>query len=66
MHDTDSLDEFYESIWKLYSIKKGKGSVSEIQKKKLQKIDFEELERCVERFVDDMQMEKREKRKYVF
>ena len=54
MHDTDSLEDFFETIWKLYPIKKGKGAVSKAKKKALQKIGLEELQRCIERFKDDM------------
>lgn len=54
MHDTDSLEDFFETIWKLYPIKKGKGQVSESKKKTLQRIGLEELQRCIERFEDDM------------
>lgn len=54
MHDTDSLEDFFEKVWKLYPIKKGKGQVSESKKKTLQRIGLEELKRCIERFEDDM------------
>lgn len=54
MHDTDSLEDFFETIWKLYPIKKGKGQVSKAKKKALQNIGLEELQRCIERFKDDM------------
>lgn len=41
---------FFESIWKLYPKKKGKGQVSETQKKKLYKIGIEEMTRAIERY----------------
>ena len=53
--NTDSLKDFYESIWKLYPIKKGKGQVSIAKKKALQKIGYEHIARCIDRFVNDMQ-----------
>lgn len=62
-HDTEQLDEFFNSIWKLYPIKKGKGQVSKTKKKVLQRIGFDELKRCVERFIRDMESENRD-RKY--
>lgn len=49
----DALEEFFEKIWKLYPIKKGKGSVSTAKKKVLQRIGYEEIERCVNRFMED-------------
>lgn len=54
MHETDSLEDFFETIWKLYPIKKGKGQVSKAKKKALQNIGLEEIQKCIERFKDDM------------
>jgi hypothetical protein len=54
MHDACLLEDFFESIWKLYPVKKGKGQVSKTKKKVLQKIGLEELKRCIERYKDDM------------
>ena len=54
MHDTDSLEDFFEKVWKLYPIKKGKGQVSKAKKKALQNIGMEEIQRCIERFKDEM------------
>ena len=60
--DADSLEEFFESIWKLYPIKKGKGQVSKTKKQKLQRIGYDQIKRCVERFVKDMESEHRDKK----
>lgn len=54
LYDEQSLDDFFESIWKLYPIKKGKGQVSKTKKKVLQRIGYEQISRCVERFSKDM------------
>ena len=54
MHDTDSLEDFFDKVWNLYPIKKGRGKVSKTKKQVLQKIGLEELQRCIERFMDDM------------
>ena len=62
LHDSEPLDDFFESIWKLYPIKKGKGSVSKTKKKVLQRIGYDEIKRCVERFVKDMKSEERDKK----
>ena len=50
MHDTDSLEDFFDEVWNLYPIKKGRGKVSKTKKQVLQKIGLEELQRCIERF----------------
>ena len=42
--------ECFESIWKLYPKKEGKGQVSETKKKELYKLGFEQIERCIERY----------------
>ncbi len=57
------LEDFYESIWELYPVKKGKGQVSKAKKKALQKIGYPHIRRCVERFVADMKSSGRD-RKY--
>ena len=54
--ETESLDEFFNRIWKLYPLKKGKGQVSKTKKKVLQKIGYEHLTRCVERYVEDVKL----------
>lgn len=62
MHDGQKLDEFFESIWKLYPIKKGKGQVSKTKKQVLYRIGFDQIKRCVERFIADMESEHRDKK----
>ena len=54
MHEPDSLEEFFEKVWNLYPIKKGKGKVSKTKKQALQRIGLEELQRCIERFKNEM------------
>jgi len=44
------LCEFFESVWKLYPNKKGKGQVSDTTKEKLFNIGFEEISKCIERY----------------
>lgn len=46
---TNEYEEFFESLWKLYPKKKGKGQVSATQQKKLYKIGIEEMARTIER-----------------
>lgn len=62
LHDTELIDAFFESIWKLYPIKKGKGQISNTKKKVLQRIGYKQISRCVERFVSDMESSGRDKK----
>ena len=41
----------FEELWKLYPVKKGKGSVSDTQKKKLLKVGPDEMKRAIERYI---------------
>ena len=43
-------NDFFETIWKLYPNKKGKGQVSDTTKLKIYKVGFEHLARCIERY----------------
>lgn len=45
-----SINDFFESIWKLYPNKKGKGQVSDAKKKVLYGIGYDELSRAIERY----------------
>lgn len=47
--------DFFEQIWKLYPVKKGKASVSNTQKEKLYAIGLEEMTRAIERYKKDQQ-----------
>ncbi len=40
----------FDRLWALYPVKKGKGSVSAAQKKKLLKIGYDEMARAIERY----------------
>lgn len=44
------INAFFESVWKLYPSKKGKGQISDAKKKALYKIGYEELSRAIERY----------------
>lgn len=44
------VSDFFESIWKLYPKKEGKGSVSKTQKEKLFKIGYDEISRAIDRY----------------
>lgn len=45
------INTFFETIWKLYPKKEGKGQVSESQKRKLHSIGVEEITKAIERYV---------------
>lgn len=45
-----AINDFFESIWKLYPSKKGKGQVSDSKKKALYDIGCDELSRAIERY----------------
>ena len=51
------ISEFFESIWKLYPNKKGKGQVSDSKKKTLYEIGYDELARAIERYNSDLKKE---------
>jgi len=48
------IDDFFEKIWKLYPLKRGKGQVSDTQKKKLYNVGFKQLSIAVERYKDEL------------
>lgn len=48
-------DVFFESVWKLYPKKKGKGQVSFAKKQKLMHIGYAEIARCVQRYVSEFE-----------
>lgn len=49
------IDALFESVWKLYPNKKGKGQVSDAKKKKLYEIGYDELARAINRYTKDLQ-----------
>lgn len=48
------IDSFFDSIWNLYPVKKGKGQVSNTKRKVLYNIGFDEIERAVERYLAEL------------
>ena len=47
------VEEFYNTIWKLYPKKKGKGQVSKSQKTKLFNLGYDVISKCVDRYVKE-------------
>lgn len=48
------VDAFFESIWELYPVKKGKGQVSEAKRKALFKIGYEAMEQAINRYLTEL------------
>lgn len=50
------LECFFDSIWKLYPKKKGKGQVSYAKKLKLYNIGYDAIAKCITRYVNDFSL----------
>lgn len=48
------IDAFFDSVWELYPLKRGKGQVSESKRKELYKIGFDEMKRAIDRYLKDL------------
>lgn len=48
----ETCEQFFERIWKLYPKKLGKGQISYQKKVKLQNIGYEQMKRCIDRYID--------------
>ena len=57
-NNTNEYNVLFEKVWKLYPNKRGKGRVSITQKKKLHKVGYEELKRCIDRYIKDLEKDK--------
>ncbi len=64
--DWKLIENFFNSLWQQYPRKRGKGSVSPTQKKKLYKIGQAHLERAINRFKKEMEQEGRPIDKYPY
>lgn len=51
-------DALFESLWKLYPCKKGKGQVPDAAKRRLLKIGFDEMGRAIERYKAELEKDK--------
>jgi hypothetical protein len=51
------ISDFFEKIWSLYPVKKGKGQVSDSKKKTLYAIGIDEMTRAIQRYKDDLSKE---------
>ena len=48
------IDSFFESVWKLYPTKRGKGQVSDAKKRKLFEVGYENLKVAIQRYMDEL------------
>ena len=48
------VNSFFESIWELYPVKKGKASVSDTKRKALFKIGYERMEQAINRYLTEL------------
>jgi predicted phage replisome organizer len=48
------VDAFFESIWELYPVKKGKGQVSASKRKALYEIGFDRMEQAINRYLTEL------------
>ena len=49
------VDSFFESIWELYPVKKGKGQVSDAKRKALYAIGYDAIKRAIDRYLNELQ-----------
>lgn len=49
------INAFFDSVWNLYPVKKGKGQVSDSKRRALYKIGFEEISRAIDRYLTELQ-----------
>jgi len=47
------IESFFESLWKLYPKKEGKGQISDTQKAKLYDLGYSTIENCINRYKAD-------------
>lgn len=48
------IDAFFDSIWSLYPVKKGKGQVSDAKRKALFSIGADEMQRAIDRYLQEL------------
>lgn len=48
---TAEIEDFFESVWKLYPVKQGKGAIGSKQKKILYDLGYDVLKKCIDRYM---------------
>ncbi len=49
------INAFFDSVWKLYPVKKGKGQVSTTQRKKLFRVGYAAMENAIRRYMNELE-----------
>lgn len=52
------INNFFESVWKLYPSKKGKGRVSDAKKKMLYELGYDTIAKCIDRYKAELEKDK--------
>ena len=48
------VNSFFNALWDMYPVKKGKGQVSEAKRRLLYSIGFDQLQKSIERYLDEL------------
>lgn len=54
-YNKEQSDDLFEVLWSMYPKKRGKGSVSASQKRKLYEIGFDKMAKCIDRYKKEIQ-----------
>lgn len=57
VHSKAEIDAFFDVLWNLYPVKKGKGQVSATARKRLYDIGMDEMQRAIHRYLSELQMD---------
>lgn len=52
----NNIVQNFENLWKLYPLKRGKGSISETKKKEIYLVGFEKMKLAIERYIKDTEL----------
>lgn len=50
------LNDFFDSIWALYPVKRGKGNIKKAKKIELYKLGFDKIKLAIERYIEDVKI----------
>lgn len=50
----EEIENFFNAIWNLYPVKRGKGSVSDAQKQRLYELGQEQIKKAIDRYLTDL------------
>lgn len=54
VHSKTDIDAFFDVLWNLYPVKKGKGQVSATARKRLYDIGMDEMQRAIHRYLSEL------------